>query len=273
MVERNIDLSDEQLGAYADDELDAITRARVERALAVDREARARLAAIRDVTMLVRAATRARVTDSGPAAMPPLSVPAYSARVRAPVRPAWLTWRIAASFLAGLGAMLIIMQLTQPGTSPASTWQRAALDFHDRYLRAVAAGTAIGLDHLEPSSSDFQREFANVVDFRPRIPDLSAHRYVPVGARLLTTPDGAVTYVVYEAPDGPIVGYSMVLSDAPAREELMSDTHKNILMTTWTDGRFEYGLSGQLPADALETIADTARRSLDADSQPRPQQL
>jgi anti-sigma factor RsiW len=261
MTDVDDELSDELLGAYADGELDAATRARVERALARDRNATARLTAIREVTLLVRAATHA---ESVPAAQAPR--PRTPQRAAAPrprrIRHDWLQWRIAAAFMAGLIAMAAVLRINPIDTPAGVGWQRSALEFHDRYERAAASRSTIALDHLDPASRDFATAFADLVDFEPVIPDLSALDYRPVGARLLATPDGPATYVVYEAPNRPIVGYSMLESRMPARTEQALAGRNGIRIVSWGDGRFEYGLSSQLPGEDLSVLADTARSSV-----------
>lgn len=260
MADGDMDLTDELLGAYADNELDAPARERVEHALSLDRDARARLAAIRDVTLLVRAATRANVAV-GDAAPPTLPLSPSPARRHRPRR-GWLQWRIAAAFLAGIVAMTTTLRIVQLGAPEDLGWQRSALEFHDRYERSTAGRRTITLDHLEPASRDFANEFSDLVDFEPVIPDLSALDYRPVGARLLATPDGPATYVVYESPNRPIVGYSMLQSRLRQPGGRARATHNGIRIVSWSDGRFEYGLSSQLPDADLSALADTARNSV-----------
>jgi anti-sigma factor RsiW len=257
MADIDLKLTDELLGAYADDELDAQTRARVEQALSHDGTAAARLEAIREVTRLVRTATRASVGIDAvpqrlPLAKPRPSLPQHG----------WRHWRIAAAFLAGLVAMATTIQAVRLAVPEAAGWQRSALEFHARYERSASGRRQIALDHLAPSSTDFGAEFADLVDFEPVLPDLSALEYRPVGARLLATSDGPATYVVYEAPNRPIVGYSMVQKRQPERDRQTLATRDGIRLVTWSDDSYEYGLSSQLPGEDLSALADTARSSL-----------
>ena len=271
MAENHIELTDEVLGAYVDDELDPATRSRVERSLSVDRDARSRLAAIRDITMLVRVATRGGtgVRVDGAAHGPEVIDLSSRIGVTAPAAargrraPAWLDWRMAASFVAGLAVMLGALELGQLGGSEAPTWQRSALEFHHRYARAASTGGDLALDHLSPASSSFARDFARIADYEPVLPDLSGQNYAPIGARLLPTFEGVVTHVVYEAPGRPAIGYSMVLTDRrPRGEDFITMQRDGVRMVVWGDDRYEYGISGALSYDALEILAETARHSV-----------
>lgn len=283
MAESRMELTDEQLGAYADGELDAPASERVERVLVVDPDARRRLNAIRDVTMIVRAATAA---DGGrsvrPAVQPPrlarrtevdeAGTPAHAGpdRVRRTWSGArrWVDWRVAASFVAGALALLIVSQLNGRPESPAVDWQDNALAFHDMYLRArenEPPDTMLDILKHQPD------ELARLISFPASMPDLSAHGYEPAGAHLIAAGQGPIVYVAFEGGRRPPIGFAMTRSAAGAARDdietpVVSATREGVTLVSWSAGPFEYGLSGQLPPSELMRLVDTARRSLPVDS-------
>lgn len=277
MAESRIELTDELLGAYADGELDAPERERIEHLLALDPGARRRLGAIREVTLLVRAAAgegrsgqwQPRV--AGPQARDHVDAAgaihgARRARGRRtlPGARGWLDWRVAASFAAGVLVVLGVLELGGGVEGPAGDWHESALAFHDMYLRARAnepPDTMLDILKNQPDS------LAQLIDFSPSMPDLARHGYEPTGAHLIAGPQGPILYVVFESPEGPPVGFAMTRRSAgdSGDEAPVVRARRGATLVSWSAGAFEYGLGGRLPESELMPLADTARRSLPAD--------
>jgi anti-sigma factor RsiW len=274
VAEDRIELTDEQLGAYADGELDAVACERVERRLAVDPDARRRLGAIQDVTLIVRAATAAeggrsrlsRTARRREADRADAAADAGSDRARpasSGVR-AWLDWRVAASFVAGALALLIVSQLGGTLDSPGVDWHDNALAFHDMYLRAREnAPPDTMLDILEHQPE----ELARLIRFTASMPDLSAQGYEPAGAHLITAAQGPIVYVAFEGGQRPPIGFAMTRSTSGSAADdietpVVRATPQGVTLVSWSAGPFEYGLSGELPESELMLLVDTARRSL-----------
>jgi anti-sigma factor RsiW len=267
------DLTDEELGAYVDNELDESSRARVDRALESNTEARSRVAAIRDIDALVRAAMQAQTVEE---ALPERheadivtlhAAPAPRPHSDNPRRqPSWMSWQLAASFVGGALTVMLAFQLLGGRTDPQAPqagWQQSALVFHTTYLRAQGgANERLLVDVAEPRSNDSASSYASIIDYEPFVPDLSAHSYEPTGARVVSSPDGPTVFVIYHAPEGSPIGFSMIRAKPAQAPQPTMHSLGGVQLVSWSDGRFEYGLSGDLPPDALNVIAQSARESI-----------
>ena len=274
-MSETFELSDAVLGAYADGELDRSAAAEVERALARDPAARRKLADIRRITMLVKGATRlgsaspAKVAENVVELVPVDRRAPAAERVPAgpePVRIGLPHWSMAASILVGFLAALVLLQLTPGPTRDGVGWQHHALTFHRQLMDLTAddaAKRALLLDTPDLAEPAAASRFESLVHYRPVMPDLSAQGYRPIGARLIATPEGPLTYVVYEAPGQPPLGYSMIrpIASTPAAAEA-ARTQDDVQLVEWSDGPYRFGLSGELPEDALATLRDSVRGAL-----------
>jgi anti-sigma factor RsiW len=281
VTEERFAVSDEWLGAYADGELDAADRDLTEDLLAADPALRRRLAAIREVSLVFRAATRAATLSAAgrqsadaeaPTAeaeplSPPLGTVAGNGRKRfrrAGSRRGWLNWRIAASFAAGALVLFGTLELGgRIGTAPVD-WHDSALAFHDMYVRARANQPQDTMLDILENQPD---ELARLISFEPTVPDLARHGYRPAGAHLITGPDGPVLYVVFEGERRPPIGFAMTRPsggnrDTGSRRPAVHGKRKDVTLVSWSSDGFEYGLGGQLSDGDLMRLADTAQRSL-----------
>jgi len=265
MTDRNYELTDELLGAFADGELDEMSRSRLEKALGKNAEARRRLKAIRDVSMLVRAATRVGTERSGHD--PAVALPKPSGRVaqRLPLHRLsrhWTGWRVAAAFAGGaIIAVLATAYVWRP-TAPSGEWAQHALAFHAGISRGDQDSARATFERLIDLQPNELSTAAQIADYEPVLPDLSAHGYEPLGARLMTTPRGMVTFVIFAAPNQPLLGYSMARRTADVFDDFRFDSRRDINLVTWSSGEHEFALTGQLPTDALTALAETARQTL-----------
>lgn len=277
-----MELTDEQLGAYVDGELDAPARSQVEQLLALDPDARRRLRAIQDVTLIVRAATAAGPRAERPhgpvpraqrSAAPRGEVGA-APRIERPGPPpvrafGWLDWRIAASFVAGALVLLGVLELggEPESAGPAADWHASALAFHDMYLRARAnepPDTMLDILRHQPD------EVAQLISFSPSMPDLAAHGYEPAGAHLISGPEGPIVYVAFENAERPPIVFAMTRGGADQQggdleAPRVQSSPSGVTLVSWSAGEFEYGLGAALQASELMPLVDTARQSLSAD--------
>lgn len=277
MAEARIELSDELLGAYADGELDPLARKRTERLLALDPAARRRLSAIRNATMIVRAAMEAdgrlpakRTVGVSPAATlseagEPSAEAGRDRAGRGLLRArGWLDWRMAASFVAGVLTLFAVTQLGGGLTGPAIDWYDNALTFHNMYLRARAnepPDTMLDILQHQPD------QLAELISFPPSMPDLTAHGYEPAGAHVIAAPQGAILYVAFEGAERPPIGFAMTRGGSRGaggdiESPTVLATRKGVTFVSWSTDSFDYGLSSELPASELIRLVDTARRSL-----------
>jgi anti-sigma factor RsiW len=260
----NIDLTDERLGAYVDGELDPATHASVERALAADPDARKRVATLRDVTQLVRAAVH---SEAGPALPRAVGRPATGARGthQLPALGSRKAWRLAAAFAGAALALAFAAQIYTTRVERGPGWQDNSLALHTTYLRARADGYEhVLMDVTDPRSDDSAQTYASFVDYAPVFPDLSAHSYEPAGVRFVPSPYGMTTFVAYEAPGLSPIGFSMTPATAAFDSRSASHSSGAVQLLSWSDGEFEYGLSSELSHEALAPLMRTAQTSLGA---------
>ena len=258
-----IDLSDERLGAYVDGELDPVTRACVDRALSADPDVRRRVAAIRDVTSLVRAAVHGEAAPP----RPHLTVDRSPKSARAARRFAPLggqsVWRLAAVFAGVALTVALGVQTYVARVDARPRWQENSLALHTTYLRARADGNERYLmDVTDPRSDDSAATYASFVDYAPVFPDLSAHSYEPAGVRFVPSPYGMTTFVAYEAPGLSPIGFSMTPATAPFDASSANHSLGAVQLVSWSDGEFEYGLSSELSHEDLRPLVRTAQESL-----------
>jgi anti-sigma factor RsiW len=277
-------VSDETLGAYLDGELDAAAVASVDRRLALDAALRARLASLRDVTELVRAATAAPgVPRAAPAALEdgaftfpprgsaqPAAAP-HPARDTPRLRPRFLPSRplargIAASFAAAVaGALLAVLLLAR--SPSAEGWQQHALVFHASYLAALDAKRTPLLDARASDPAALGASLAALADDALAVvPDLSEHGYVPQGVRVIETAEGPVAYVVYAGANKPVLGLAVLRStNDDADGEVRLHQHGELKLLEWSDGEHRFAVGGTQSAASLRTLADAVQTFADAD--------
>lgn len=262
------EMTDELLGAYADGELDATARARVDTLLQTDERARRRLAAIRQITRLVRDATHleGRLLNEGPRSAEAGASRSVTPAFRRARGPAWMRWRLAASFVAGALAVTVALQLLGTREPVPHGWQQSALVFHNSYLQALADGKEQFLvDVTHPGTEESANAYSSIIDYQPVLPDLSAHDYAPTGARLVTSPDGPTVFVIYDAPGRSPVGFSVIRATPSSRGAPATSSLRDVRLVSWSDGEFDYAMSSDLSADVLNSLATTAQRSLSTD--------
>jgi anti-sigma factor RsiW len=257
-------ITDEQLGAYVDGELDSAARARVDALLLKDEDARHRLTAIREITQLVRDATH--YTGRSPSrAGSDTAVPRNRAASTSARGPGWMGWRLAASFVGGALAVALTFQLLETPAAPHG-WQQSALVFHNTYLQALADGKERFLvDLTNPGTEEAANAYSSILDYQPVLPDLSVHEYSPTGARLVTSSDGPTVFVIYDAPGRSPVGFSVTRATPASRAAPTTSSLHDVRLVSWSDGEFDYAMSSDLSADALNSLATTAQRSLSTD--------
>jgi len=265
MTDHSYELTDELLGAFADDELDELSRSRLAKALRGNADARRRLKAIRDVSLLVRAATRVDIETSEHRPTAAAQDPSGSGAQRLLLQRLSthrIGWRMAAAFAGGaIVAVLATAYVWRPAATPGE-WAQHALAFHAGISRGDQDGARATFERLIDLQPDELGTAAQIADYEPVLPDLSAHGYEPLGARLMTTPRGMVTFVIYAAPDRPLLGYSMARRTADVFDDFRFDSRRDINLVTWSSGEHEFALTGQIATDALTVIAETARQNL-----------
>jgi anti-sigma factor RsiW len=236
---------DVRLSAYVDGELDAAQAASVERLLASDARARARVAEFRETTGLLRAACAEDFYRGGLAHLLP---PTRTPRIWQPRR-AMLA--IAASVLAAV-----------IGFGGGAAWMAQGGSARDALLSEVAEYHEV-----------FSRETAHLVEFGPEradqlfawlgerlhrrvlAPDLRDEGLVFAGGRMLVVDGKPVAELMYTRAGGRPVAFCIAFADgttAPMRVDARGPQH----LASWQDGLHTFVVVGELDKVSAQRIAE-----------------
>lgn len=246
----SLHLSDTTLGAYVDGELDRDTSLRVEAAIQNDEFLQERVAALREVSMMVRGATRL-------ASREPLPNRLTSSlhRRRMGFRHGLTTpWSPATVVLSAVACAAVAALLWLTAKNPSYNWQDQVLIFHEQYLEGIETQRPLPMDIMHGELVSAQRELASVFRRVPELPDLAPLGYELQGARVLVTPQGPLLYAVYHdgQDGGEPIGFASV------RESLTSEpvAHRGSTnMISWQDGDRDYALLGEYSESELRALA------------------
>lgn len=264
-------VSDETLGAYLDGELDAEARRHLEARLAVDAAARARLEALRRVSAGVGASVR-RARDSAsrsvrsearePAHLGARVIPLPGARIdrgragprRAPI------WAVAVAFAAGAAFGVALLLPFGTTLTRSGGWEQHALAFHESYLESLGGDQSFPLDARTSDPIALGRSLAGIMGEDFDVPDLSARGYTLQGARLITSAQGPVAYLLYSSEDEPLLGVAVVQSASTPRGETLHE-RGDLRLLEWSDGQNSFGLGGTHSPDLLRSLAVAVQSS------------
>lgn len=264
-------ISDETLGAYLDGELDAEAKRHLEARLAVDAAARARLEALRRVSLGVGASVRrARDSASRSVRSDAREAPQVGARViplpgarfdrrRAATRRAPI-WAVALAFAAGAAfaaALLVPLGTTQ---QQSGGWEQHALAFHESYLESLGGDRSFPLDARTSDPVALGRSLAGIVGGDFDVPDLTGQGYTLQGARVITSAQGPVAYLLYSSEDEPLLGVAVLPSASAPRGETLHE-RGDLRLLEWSDGQNSFGLGGTHSPDLLRSLAVAVQSS------------
>jgi anti-sigma factor RsiW len=253
---------DLRLGAYLDEELSPAERAAVERWLAEDAAAAARLAALRADREALRGLLGTVLQEPVPQRL-----------VRTVVAPGWpagLAGRAAAAvaiFALGMLAGALVVQHARPddtAAAPPQSWvQRAALA-HGVYVPEQRHPVEV-----RAQEEHLARWLTRRLDVPVRLFDLSRHGFVLMGGRLL--PDdgqGPGAQLMYERPPGTRV--TVYLRKAEANDEVAFryERRDGLGLFYWIDGATGYALAGNLPREELLALARSIHQQCHAAGGP-----
>ncbi|HEU4618265.1 MAG TPA: hypothetical protein VFV10_09500 [Gammaproteobacteria bacterium] len=267
-------ITDEVLGSYLDGELDADAARRLEARLALDAAARARLEALRKVSGWVgESVRRARAVAAAgrpPQAEEPLP---FAARVvslpgaravpprRRPRRA--MAFGLAGAFAAGMAFAAGVLLLLGVVPRHSSSWEDHALAFHESYLASLEGDKAFPLDARTSDPVALGESLDELVGWNLEVPDLSDHGYTLEGARLITTAQGPVAYLLYSSENEPLLGFAVLQSAAaPERETL--HVRGSLHLLEWSDGQNSFGLGGTHSPDLLRSLAVAVQHAPEA---------
>jgi anti-sigma factor RsiW len=268
-------ISDETLGAYLDGELDSDAARRLEARLELDPSARRRLEALRRVSTGVGASLRrargaaahaASAEDADPLHMGARVIPLPGARAagrRTAARRAsfrGILWGTAAGFAAGVVFAAAILIPFGKAPRHASGWEDHALAFHESYLESLGGDHAFPLDARTSDPVALGQSLGEIVGWDLEVPDLTDRGYTLQGARLITTAQGPVAYLLYSSEDEPLLGVALLQSSAAPRGETLHE-HGDLHLLEWSDGRNSFGLGGTHSPDLLRSLAAAVQSS------------
>ncbi len=278
---RNIELSDETLGAYVDGELDATAVLQVETQLEQDAAARAQVAALRHISSLVRKVVQTPadapvatptvappprdVRHDGPRLVQARTTALPSARRAAIVAP----WRVAAAFAAGAFCTAIALWLLGAPAAPSSSWEDHALMFHQTYLEALQADRHLPLDASGSDPAALDASLAQLVDWNFAVPDLSAQGYMLQGARVIATAEGPLAYVLYSSAKDPLLGLAVLQRAGTLAQSGALHERGNLRLWEWSDGDHEFALGGSHSVESLRTLATAIAHAAKANAPAR----
>ena len=246
-------VSEDDLHAYVDGELDSERRQSVERYLAEHPEAAER---VRDFASYNRALHQVydRMLDE--------PLPIGMARPRQP------SWRAGALRAAAAVALLVV------GVA-GGWWGKGAVEGEIAQRPNIAARAAVAHAVYSPEDSrpvevDGENE-EHLVDWLSRrvgeplkTPKLVEAGYRLVGGRLVPGTSAAAAFFMYENESGNrITLYARARYASERKTALRHSYQGDIGVFYWTDERLSYAVSGQMTRDDLQLIAKLIRAGID----------
>ncbi len=244
-------VTDQQLHAYLDNELDARGRLAVEARLAADPQLAARLQAYRRLGERLHARYDALLSE--PVALPPgrrRRLPPWLARAAGVALVALLSgvlgWQLKAR--SGAAPSPELADLVQPA---AFAHQVYATDSH--YPVEIPAGERDSLD----------RWVSQRMHTELRAPDLGAQGFKLIGGRLLPSTNRMAAQFMYEDEQGGrLTLYIRRLSDFPGVANFRYREQERLHLFYWIDKSMGYAVVGEQPAAQLIAVANAVHRAM-----------
>jgi len=241
--------------AYADARLDDAGRAAVERRLAADPEAAARVAAWRDQNAAIAALHGAADERPVPARLDPRRIAGHMARAsRQRARLA-----AAAAMLLAVGGVAGWLGRDLAAPSPAAMpLIDEAIVAHEVYSGEVVHPVEVAADRRD----HMQAWLSKRLDRPLVVPDLRAQSFDLVGGRLLPAAAGPAAQFMYEDKAGHRVTLYVVPDSSGTETAMRWAALDRLGAFTWTDGRIRCAVVGDLPRAELRELARHAYEQL-----------
>ena len=239
-------VTDTDLMAYADGELNAETVRAVEAAVGSDPEAYAKVEMFRQTRGMLKAACAEDFYTTGLEHLRALPSPSRSAarRVYAAAAAACLV-----AAVAGFGGG----KLAYGRESARDALLNEVAEYHEVYSHE-------GLHLVEVSaenSADLQDWLGQRLGRKMPIPDLSTLGMRFAGGRMLVVDGKPVGELMYVRPVGLPVAICVTRLDG-APQPLRVDAKQGMTLASWTDGRYAYVVVGDLEAKAAAGMVELA---------------
>lgn len=255
-------LTDEDLSAYVDGEIDPDRRSEVESALAADTEAAAKVAAYRRQVQALHELFDPVLAEPTPGRL------TATARAR-PRRPALarIAWRAAAAVaLVALGGGL---GWSLRGTPLGETPQLRAL------VDQAALAHVIYVPEVRHPVEVEAKEEAHLVGWLSkrmgatiRAPKLGSLGYQLVGGRMLPDPSGPAAQFMYQDTNGRRVTLYVRLNRSARTTAFRFATDLGVELFYWLDGPLGYALVGEMDREALMRLAHAVYEDLNRGGRP-----
>ena len=247
-------ITDDELHAYIDGQLDDARRAEVAAYLAAHPDLAARM---QDYAAQ-RGALRAALDPVADEPLPSRLNLAHIARPAAPARGAWLRNLAAALALLSVGGIGGWALHPSPAADGIAALAREAADSF-----AVYSPDRIQPVEMRADDLDALRAWSGAHMPRPpEIPDLAPAGFRLMGGRIVPTPHGAGLMVMYDDDRGTrlvMLTRPMAADNGP---RMVSNTQGDVAGWSWTAAGMGYSLVGPLDPDRLHPLADEVRRQV-----------
>ena len=250
-------ITEEDLHAYVDDDLDAFRRSEVEAYLAQHLDAASRVSAFAEQ----RQALRSALAPFAEAPVPPeLDLARIIAARR---RPARSIWRSAAAavvlFAAGAAGGWFMHPPAEPASGISALAQEAAANYAvyaPDYMHPVELRAADRGELLRWVSQRLHRPIA--------APDLSQSGYRFMGGRLVATAHGPAALFLYDDDHG--TRLAMLIRPMADQRNTPMSLHAQgpVSGFAWADRGLGYSLVADASPQTLNPLADEARRQIDS---------
>jgi anti-sigma factor RsiW len=253
MIDRNQNMSEDELNAYVDGELPADRHAAVEAWLATHPDDAAKIAAWRKQADLIRARYGVVADEIPPRRLDIARLARRRRRVIAAAAAA-----VVAAFLAGGVIGWNARGVQAPAPSDLRRFTSDALDAYRLYTVEVRHPVEVPGDQRPHLVEWLSKRVGSPL----RAPELDNVGLKLVGGRLLPGPTGATAFFMYEGPSGErFTLYCGRTSDAETALRY-TNGEKNAAYY-WVDDNLAYVLSGPAERDRLLAIAQAAYEQID----------
>lgn len=245
-----IELTDEILVAYVDEELPLETRLAVEAGIARDPVAQAKVKDMRETAALLRSAFPEEEPKNN---IVPLTSGPKRHLIRTPV---------VLAGLAGLATAAMITLVVGAGLSAFPSHGNGRADFmvDVAAYHSVYAAETEHLAEVPASRKDHIEEWLGArIGLEFTVPDLSSQGWMFEGGRLLAEADKPIAQLLYSAPDRQPIALCITKSDQTSSEPVQYDPGKGLKVAAWDDNGYLYIVVGALAPTELDRLTQEVR--------------
>jgi anti-sigma factor RsiW len=242
-------ITEAEIQAYLDDELD------LQRRLAVEEH----LAGNADAAQLVMEHLRLRTALrllAGDLDEPPAAMREAAARLSARLgegHPRGLRHLFATRLVSGLAAAALLAVIVLPSrdvvASPPSYVGDAVKAYRTGLLRAAMVSQVETPRFNEKDAQEVRRQT------RIRLPRLPA-QWTVTDAQLFPSPEGPALQIMVRTPDAQNLSIFAVRAESSAPDQPMTVRHDGASVSYWREGDMSYAITGGEAPEALDTVAE-----------------